>query len=321
VSVLKRIVYASPEAISDVAEGAFHRADGLSMDEIAEYLGKSARYAADVAAAAVSLGILALKDGRYKTSQEASDLAKASFDQRPLVFRKFLIRYDPFVIFATLIVKGYKVDDSARRVKVIFSVTEPLSMVINALRSWGRYAGIIEHSQQGERIVGVTEEKLTEQYLEDFIRALQDEFHAKLFIASKIGDAAFAFLKETEKTYLINSLQKYRDHPDDSMKDVGNTLENFLRNVATERTLPTTQAQKGIGQLANILRANRVILEEHKKMCDYVNIFRIAADHGNHPETLQPWKIESDSALEAFLSNLTTIRSIYSFVSSSGQIL
>jgi len=318
---LKRIVYAAAEAIADVAEAALHKSDGLSVQELAEYLNKSKRYALDVLAAASDLGIVVQEGERYRITPEGSDLGKASLDQRPIAFRKFLIRFDPFVIFASLLLKGYSVDDSARRVKVIFSAPEALPVVINALRSWGKYSGIITRGPEGDQVSGITEQKLTEQYLEELIEALQDEWHSKLFIAGKVRDGAYAFLTETDKTYLINALRKYRDYPDDSMKDIGNALENFLRKVAIDKSLPNVVDQKGIGQLANLLRAKRSILEEHKKMCDYVNVFRIAADHGNNPESLKPWKIERDSALEAFLSNLTTIRSVFSYVNSATQIL
>ena len=319
---MKRIVYASPEALSDIAEAALHKQDGLSIPEVAEYLDASIKYATDVTIAAVNLGILVVKEGKYLLNLTATDLAKAAKNQRSLLFRKFLINFDPFVIFASLLLKGNNVEDSARRVKVIFSVPESLTIVLKTLRSWGLFSGVISQGPTGEQVTGIkSEEELNEQYLQEFIRALKDEWHAKLFIAGKVRDGAYVFLNEVDKTNLVNSLKKYRDYPDDSMKDIGNVLENFLRKIGSEKQLTGLVDQKGIGQLANFLRTKNVILEEHKKMCNYVNIFRIAADHGSHPEILRPWKIEKDSALEAFLSNLTTIRSIYAFTGTSDLIL
>ena len=134
---MKRIVYASPEALSDIAEAALHKQDGLSIPEVAEYLDASIKYATDVTIAAVNLGILVVKEGKYLLNLTATDLAKAAKNQRSLLFRKFLINFDPFVIFASLLLKGNNVEDSARRVKVIFSVPESLTIVLKTLRSWG----------------------------------------------------------------------------------------------------------------------------------------------------------------------------------------
>ena len=100
-----RVEAANPELLAETAEGAFHKTGGLNFDEIVSYLGKGTRTAQRVVTAGTQLRIFTEDGGKYKVTHEGADLAKANQEQRPAIFKKFLVRYDPFIIFGMLVLK------------------------------------------------------------------------------------------------------------------------------------------------------------------------------------------------------------------------
>jgi len=304
----------SPETLAEAAEGAHQKLGGLSLEEISHYLNAgSIRTAQRVAIAGTQLRILVEVDGRFHATQDGVDLAKASLDQRPGIFKKFLVRFDPFVVFAMLIMKKNALESAARKVKVIYDIPEEESTILQALRSWGLYSGILEKTKAGFA-VGITEERLTEQYVHDLLQAIQSEWTARLFISSKVREYAYAYLGDEEKSQLVEALMKFGTDSEKAVQQLGKSFETFLRRLDKDNERAGDMRANGIGQIANQMKAKRIIVEQQRKLCDAIAVYRNAADHGIDPDLMKHWKIENDASLEAILLGLTTIRSIYTFV-------
>ena len=316
--ILYKIPDASPDAIGEVVE-ALCESTSLTIEEISIYINKTQTYAKRVISAGEQLELLTVENDVVKSTINSIDLGKASKEQRPEVFKKSLIMFSPFILFAKLIMKGDNLEDSARKVKVIFKVPESTKIVESTLRRWGTYTGLLIKEKESYRLV-FTEQEIDEEYLKELIEATHDRFKAQLFIANKLDDYAFSYLTNIEKERFIKALQKYRDEPEDAAKDASNSFESFLFRVGEEHSLDTS-GFNGIEVIANSLKGSNIILEQHRKICSYHSALRNAANHGVDRILGIPWRIESDASLELILSELTTIRSILRFINNNELII
>jgi hypothetical protein len=323
-----RVAYVSPDTLAEAAEGAFHTPGGLTVEGVARYLKASDRYAANVIISGVQLKILEQDGNIIKVTPDGTDLAKAAKDQRGVAFKKLLVRFDPFIVFAMLVMKKNQLEDAARKVKVIYKIPDSENNILTAFRSWGIFAEVIVRSESGEYVIGITEERLSEQYLKDLVQAVQSEFTARLFVSSKVREHAYSYLGDEEVDWFVGALMKFGTESEDAVRELGNAFETFLRRLGTDQKVPNISKTNGIGELASSLKSaqNRlgtgsIILEQHKKLCEGVGVYRNAADHGIDKVTLKPWRIEKDAALEAILLCLTTVRSVFTFVEKGDQLI
>src|SRR5207245_1781723 len=160
--------------------------------------------------------------------------------------------------------KGNSLSDAARKVKVVYSIPEDEDEILTTFRSWGSFAGVLAKSASGEYVIGITESKLTEQYLSDLIRATQNEWTARLFVSSKVREYAFAYLGDEEKDDLVSALMKFGGENEDAVRELGKSFETFLRRLGTDKGVASISKANGIGGLAGTLRDSSVILEQHK---------------------------------------------------------
>jgi hypothetical protein len=314
-----RVDTANPQLIADAAEGAYHKG-GLSFEDLVTYLGKGTRTAQRVLVGGTQLKILTEEGNNYRVTKDGADLAKATQEQRPAVFKKFLVKYDPFIIFGMLVLKGNPLEDAVRKVKVIYNIPDDEGTILQAFRSWGLYTGAIEKTKDGY-IVGIkNQDELLAQYIRDLVQAVQSEYTARLFISHKIREYAFRDLGDEEKDQFVDALMHFGTDGEKAVHQTGKAFETFLRKLGNERSLGTSNAS-GIGPLANILKGANVIVEQQRKLCETVAVYRNAADHGIDKDTMKHWKIEEDASLEAILLALTTTRSIYTYVHDSELLI
>jgi hypothetical protein len=307
-----------PEQIVEVAEGVYHKGK-MNLKEITRYLGVVEPYAKRIARMALQLRILQESDGFYQILADAKDLALASTDQRQIVFKKFIVDFEPFVLFCYYLLKGNSLEDASRKVSVICEIKAKPRVILRTLQSLGFYSNLLKQ-EDGKIIVDMDEKKLEETYIRELLRATQDVFNASLFIAYKVGDEIFDYLEREDRRLLVDALTKYNQAPKDAINYSGQAFESFLRHVGKEEGIDLKKAN-GILQLANELKGNGKILEEHRKMSEFLSAFRNPADHGINKEILEHWIVEKDSSLEVVLLFLTSIRSYYKFTKYGDLIL
>jgi hypothetical protein len=115
-------------------------------------------------------------------------------------------------------------------------------------------------------------------------------------------------------------LTKYGQNPKDAINYSGQAFESFLRHIGNLKDVDLTK-KNGILEVANELKGKNVILEEHRKMSEFLSAFRNPADHGIHKEILEHWVVEKDSSLEVVLLFLTAMRSYYGYALNKELIL
>jgi len=316
--LIYKVPDASVSAICEIIEALRERSN-LTPSEIAKYLSKTETYAKRIVDACVQLGLVKIENNFTKMTIDAIDLAKATKEQRSDVFKKTLIMFPPFILFAKLIMKGNTLNDSARKVKVIFKIPESENIIESTLRRWGVFSKLIM-KKNNQFVLAYTEEEIDAEYLKELIEATHDEFKAQLFIANKLDDYAFSYLTNNEKARFIKALQKYQNEPEDAAKDASNSFESVLFRICTNHSIDTSRLN-GIQQIADSLKGNNIILEKHRKICSYHSALRNAANHGIEREIGLPWRIETDASLELVLSELTTIRSILKFINNNELVI
>jgi hypothetical protein len=298
------------EQMIEVAEGAYQKGT-MKLEDITEYLDVVKPYATRIVKMASQLGILEEQNGIYNVCSEAKDLAIASIDQRPFVFKKFLVDFEPFVLFCYYLLRENPLEDASRKVGVVCEVGATSKVISRALRGWGSYSKLLKETKEGIA-VEMEEKKLEEIYVRELLKATQDVFNANLFIAYKVGDEIFDYLEKQDRHLLVEALTKYSQAPKDAINHSAQAFESFLRHFGQMKDVDLKRAT-GILQIACEFKGKSLILEEHRKMCEFLSAFRNPAGHGVSKEVLEHWAVEKDSSLEIVLLFLTAIRSYYRY--------
>lgn len=307
------------EQIVEVAEGVYQKGI-MQFNEITKYLGVVEPYARRIVKMATQLGILEEHDGAYHVSTEAKDLGVASINQRPAVFKKFIADFKPFVLFCYYLLRENTLEVASRKVRVVCEIGASPSVVLKTLRGLGSYADLLRVDPSGKITVEMEEKKLEETYIRELLKATQDVFNANLFIAYKVGDEIFSYLEREDRRLIVESLTKYGQVPKDAINYSGQAFESFLRHIGNLKGVDLRK-KNGILEIANELRGQEMILEEHRKMSEFLSAFRNPADHGINKEVLEHWVVEKDSSLEVVLLFLTALRSYYRFIIHNDLIL
>jgi hypothetical protein len=308
-----------PEQIIEVAEGVYQKGK-MHFNEITKYLDVVEPYGIRIVRMANQLGILEEHEGIYQVSTEAKDLAVASVDQTPSVFKKFVADFKPFVLFCYYLLRENTVEVASRKVGVVCDIKAKPNVILKTLCGLGTYSGLLKEESNGKFIVEMDEKRLEETYVRELLKATQDVFNANLFIAYKVGDEIFGYLEREDRRLIVESLTKYGQNPKDAINYSGQAFESFLRHIGNLKHVDLTK-KNGILEIANELKGKDVILEEHRKMSEFLSAFRNPAGHGIHKEILEHWVVEKDSSLEVVLLFLTAMRSYYRFALNKELIL
>jgi len=299
------------EQMIEVAEGVYQKGS-MHLDNVKRYLDVVEPYAVRIVKMASQLGILEEQNGTYQVCTEAKDLAVASIDQRQVVFEKFLVDFEPFVLFCYYLLRENTLEDASRKVGVVCEIGAGQRVILRALRGWGSYARLLKETKDGKITVEMEEKKLEEIYVRELLKATQDVFNANLFIAYKVGDEIFDYLERPDRHLLVDALTKYGQTPKDAINYSAQAFESFLRHLGYMKGVDLKKAT-GILQIASEFKGKSLILEEHRKMCEFLSAFRNPAGHGISKEILEHWTVEKDSALEIVLLFLTVIRSYHRY--------
>lgn len=301
------------KVIMEVVEGVcYYKNNGFTLEDAMNYASISDVYARRALESADQLGLILEKDGKFFHSLEANDVARASVDQRPVIFRKFLQRYEPFILFIMLVGRGNQPNVSARKIQVIYKVSSKPDVIRSSLINWGEYAGVLA-SEKGKITLRVETEKLSAEYLHELLEALEHDIKARVYIAGKLGGETFGYLTHDEIEFFVKAIRKHESEPRNAIEDAGKAFEDFLRRVAIDKGVEAADC-KGIGQLVSKLKGENIIHQKQLEMCEYVNSLRLAAAHSKEAGTMITWKINADAAIEVILTSLTAVRSIFLYV-------
>ncbi len=300
----------------EVVEGACNKQqNGITVVEAARYAKVGEDYAARALENAVQLSMLRRTDERYFSTNDVSDVSRATKEQQPLLFRKFLQRFDPFILFVSLVGRGNTLDQAARKITVIYNIDAQHTSIQATLTSWGSFAGIIE-AKKGKVVLKVETPTLSAEYIRDLLQAMEHDIKARIYIATKLGENVFGYMKQDEIDFLVKAIRTHQKDPRNSIDDAGRAFEDFLRRVIIDKQIDASRC-KGVTELAECLKGGKLIDQKQLEICQGIGSIRVAAAHNKDRITVEPWQINPDAAIETILLALTMIRSIHNYVFSS----
>jgi hypothetical protein len=311
----------SAEAIMMSVEGICLSGEkGLTLEEVSRYINKTNEYARRCINLAIQLGMVRRVNDKYVAEAESEEISKVKKEDWPILFRKFLQRYKPFILFAALINRGDSIEEACRKVKTILNISSNSKIIRKSLVTWGKYANILEMEENGTIKLRDLPEGKTAFHIKELIDSLSNELKVRIYVENKLTDVVFSYLQHDEVEFIVKAFKEYQSDPRSAIEDMGKAFEDFLRRVGADRKVDLSRAN-GIGECAQMLRKTNLITQKHLVMCEHINAFRLAAAHSKEKLTLRSWKISQDAAFEVLLTTLTLMRSIFLYVFKKEQVI
>lgn len=317
------IAYIPAEKIIESIECAYYsKLPGATKEMVCSYLKANAEYARRATIMGTQFGFLSEKE-RVFHAVNCTDLIRANNGQRHIIFREHLQKFEPFILFITLLSKGNSVDDSSRKIKVIYSLSTSEKDIMHAFLNWGTYSELMAYDDR-TGIVGlkIPTEELSIEYLKTLVASLESDIKTRIYLAEKLTDKTFGFLKPEEIEFFVKALQEHEKDPRHAIDDAGRALEDYLRRIATEKAYDVSD-KSGISEIAQIIGGQnpKLIHAKHLHICNCLGAIRVASAHSKDRCTMELWKISPDLAIEVILLMISTVRSIHAYVYENQQIL
>ena len=113
------------EYIMEAVEAGWYMREkgGVTRKDLMEYADISTSYANRALKLAVQFRMMTENDGRYLTVDRLSMIERASRDDWPALFGRFLPNFKPFITFIAILSKGGTPIEASRKIKVIYSLS------------------------------------------------------------------------------------------------------------------------------------------------------------------------------------------------------
>ena len=184
-------------------------------------------------------------------------------------------------------------------------------MILKLFSSWGQHAQILRDTKDGLQLLPQYHASdMPVDYLQGLRAALESEMKARIFIAHKLSEEAFRVVSEQGAERAVRALHGVGADPRNSVEDIGELLEDYLRLRAAHFGL-SAQGAQGIGGLLRLLHENGKLTEEHGIVGAALNTLRVMAAHPTRARTGLRWTLRQDSGLETVLITLSLIRSVH----------
>lgn len=321
-SLYARVVRA--EVVMEAVFGIAESPKPLEEEGISDFIDMGERYTDAVVHLAKQLDLIQKTPTGYIVHPEIkTEIKQAAPDQRFVILNRHLQRYEPFSAFCSFINKGYSADEAAKKVDALYELGLAESKLKNQFLNLGTYAEILSDNSQ-TKVVGIEDNPLSDDYVEDLLSALQSEMSARLFLEDKLGEDLVTFLDHGTFEELIAALKLFQEEPRSAIGAAGRAVEDFQRELAEEfgSNDRNYQSASGISQLTKHLQGDDLMMKRHYHGGNYLGGMRNpSGGHGKDTETLERWDVSSDVALEYILAAVHYIRSQYRYTTEKRQVL
>ncbi len=283
----------------------------LALPELSRYCTSSDRATREAAKAGVWLGLVDLRDGMYTASAVAKESPPRSSEAKVLLFRQALQKKRSFVQFLALLDYNNSPSAAAEKVRVLYQIGCDPVLLVKLFGGWGKAAGILEELPGGLQLRAEYHvAELPFDYLDGLKEALDDDIRARIFVSKKLSAETFHFVSDAGVERAVKALRAVKSDPRNSVEDIGEFFEDYLRLKSTSAGLPTSDAN-GIGGVLQVLSQSSQLASEHRILGEALNTLRIMASHPTRAKTGLRWVIRQDSGLDAVLLTMSVIRSIH----------
>ncbi|MCM1501017.1 MAG: hypothetical protein NC124_21370 [Clostridium sp.] len=291
-----------------------------SLSELVSYTGKSEAYVKSAITAASVLGMIVISDDFYYCSDECNnDLDESATDDLKMqVFRKWLQKWDPYMLFVKYLSYGDSSADAVRKLCSFYNFNIKQKAVETLFSNWGKGSGIIDGNG---KVVSAPLAFFDVNGLKQLKEEVSSDFNIRLYLINALTEKAYKWLNIDEIDELVTSILKYKNEPRIAMECAGRAYEDFLRRICLEVNLDA-QKKNGISQVANHLYSSRDDLGNnisyiHSKQYNIsqgLGDIRNMAGHSKEAKTMERWELSGIGALAMILTVITNIKSIYYYV-------
>lgn len=312
----------SPDAVTDAVIGLGTSPRPLSPSDLADVIDKGERYTRAVAHLCKELEVAQAIGSKYIVHPDIKEEArKLAPGDGHVLLNRHLLRYEPFMTFVSLLSKEYSSERSAQSVATMYEMGTDPELLRKQFLGLGRYAEILTDDDEPRPSIEV--ESLPTSYIEKLHDALESEAEARLFVHHRLGDEVVSYADPESIEKIQRALFTFRDAPDTAIVDCAAAAETITRDLADDEGSSGTDYSKasGIGQVAQRLSGDDVILKRHLHGANYLGSMRTPGSHGKEKETLKFWDVDEDVALQVILATMDYIRSLYWFGKYERQVL
>jgi hypothetical protein len=314
----------SADKIVEIVEGIYYTTErgGMTVDMAKKYIKTSEPYAQRALSMACILDFVEKKDNKYFANNNASELVKARKSEKYIIFRKYLQRFEPFIVFLALVIRGNSTTNSARKLKIIYGIGLNEKDIRFALLNWGQYSQIFNYDSSSDQIVvNIDLEDLEMLYLRELLESLNSEVKTKIYLAEKLTEAVYGYLHSDEIEHLTKALMNHERDPRNSIDDASRALEDFLRRISFDNS-QNVSSFHGITNIAERIGSKNIglIHEKQKKILIGIAAIRNLSSHSKDGILLESWKISPEFAIETILISISMIRSVYLYVE-NGELI
>jgi hypothetical protein len=301
-----------------------------TMLDLIQFTGKNSSYVKSATIAARQLQMLSSEviNGVecYKTNLLCGEelTATPSEDLKVLVFRKWLQKWEPYIVFLRYISAGDSPNVAVRKMSSFFNFSNKLDFVEKIFVIWGKATKIFNaDGSLVDNNFNIESKELLGKLETDVV----NDFELRMFLISNLTEEVFNWLRHDEVEELVDAFSKYSSDPRNALECSGRAYEDFLRRIANYLKVDVTK-QNGITQVANTIYAakddkGQLLKLIHSKLYEVsvaIGSIRNMAGHGKEAKTMERWEISSSSSFGYILTVIASIKSIHYYVFSGRYV-
>jgi len=192
----------------------------------------------------------------------ADKLLSSTNEEKKIIFREHLQKYQPFLDFLSFLMEGLPPLDAAKKLKIIYEIERNEKDIIFTFSNFGRYAGIFV-DKKGKLELNESVKTVPPTKLVEIVQNLDNELKARLYIRKLLKDVVND-LSSQEIDDLVFSFLNFEKDPKESIRKAGIVLEDFLRALAEKKRCGCYKSER--------YRGNSKYLE--KKWCFSIKTYK-----------------------------------------------
>lgn len=288
----------------------------LTKDEIFLGLSDSTKLLERTLKTGLDLKMVVKSNDAFKIRPDmVSEIRSCHVSGLPVLFRKFLQDFPPFLLYVNLLNQGLTELESAGFLKTLMKLTNSEKQIVMILKKWGSISGALIKDKEGNYRTPTSEEILPRQYLDKLVESLNNDIGVKNFLIDILDRRTFVYLSEQglDLNNITKSLLEHEQSPRDSMFNGLSFFEFFLRKITKELSVDVT-AENGIGGIIAKLQKEQKIPQSLANAGHGIGGARVISDHGIEKKTSEIWKHTPIASLSSVLFMVIIIKSYYLYI-------
>ena len=261
-------------------------------------------------ATALQLGMIeSVNNKEYKGVEKfKEDFRKIHISDFPIIARKALQDYAPFLSYLENIMMGYSSDQASTITAGVFNLDEKNCM--SFFKKSGVYSEILSEKDGNISIASTV--STNPDYVENLKNMLNSDLEAKNLISSLLSSEVVTYFakKGVDFNRPAKALVEIKKDPKSSLYKLFEFAEMCLYQLGDDLGA-NVQNANGLSELVNAIRSQKSILKNPTNLGVGLGSLRNMTNHGPDKDTGITWNITEETSLGTSLLVLRYIRSVY----------